>query len=298
MRARALAPRGNSSISAVRAEFCPLTSLSLIVATFVFSISWSGVSGIGMSSSARTWRIFWKRCRRAHWYRSSLAVEEQFYFAWPFVGVLLHREDCQASCHRADCRGRRLFDSLATPLFATQSAIYPAVPVPRGYPGLRCLHRPFRTPGSRLDRRQCQPRRALPSPSPRCSRWLLRFADVPYDLEFLLFNTIGYTLVAFIYAGSMVFAIAQTSGLAYRILCSTFLRYMGLISFTFYLFQEGILVLARRQVESNMLAGAITFVVTVVLATISWRFFEAPCLSASPTAAACQVDLRCNASAS
>jgi peptidoglycan/LPS O-acetylase OafA/YrhL len=50
------------------------------------------------------------------------------------------------------------------------------------------------------------------------------------------------------------------------------------ISFTFYLFHAGVLLLVRQHVRSSLAVAGIGFAITAIIATISWWLIEAPIL--------------------
>jgi peptidoglycan/LPS O-acetylase OafA/YrhL len=64
-----------------------------------------------------------------------------------------------------------------------------------------------------------------------------------------LFNTLGYSLLEFIYGGALVFVLGAEQGLACRVLNVKPLRYLGLISYTFYLYHWGVLILIEQHTD-------------------------------------------------
>jgi peptidoglycan/LPS O-acetylase OafA/YrhL len=59
------------------------------------------------------------------------------------------------------------------------------------------------------------------------------------------------------------------------------LRYLGLISYTFYLYHEAVLLKAGQYIHSRILIALAAFSVTVLISALSWHLFEAPILGRS-----------------
>jgi peptidoglycan/LPS O-acetylase OafA/YrhL len=53
---------------------------------------------------------------------------------------------------------------------------------------------------------------------------------------------------------------------------------MGLISYTFYLYHRGILLLIQRDLHSTIADAALAFAITGAIAAVSWPYFETPFL--------------------
>jgi peptidoglycan/LPS O-acetylase OafA/YrhL len=108
--------------------------------------------------------------------------------------------------------------------------------------------------------------------------WLVR----PLNLVTI---TIGYTTFGFLYVSLLLLVLSQTSSMAARLARVEWLRILGGISYGTYLIHLTINELGHRillQSEPRIydLKGvsvtAAAVVVTIVIATLSWKFFERP----------------------
>jgi peptidoglycan/LPS O-acetylase OafA/YrhL len=94
----------------------------------------------------------------------------------------------------------------------------------------------------------------------------------------MLFNGVGYSLITMIFGGALIYVLASQDGLVRTVLTSKPLRYMGLISYTFYLYHLGVLSLLHQHVQSKVLVAFLGFGISGMIAAISWRLLEAPVL--------------------
>jgi peptidoglycan/LPS O-acetylase OafA/YrhL len=92
------------------------------------------------------------------------------------------------------------------------------------------------------------------------------------------FNILGYSLIVLTFAAALVQCLAMRDGFVYRLLTSRPLRFMGMISYTFYLYQVPLLDIAARHMHSRTLSILLAFVVTGIVATLSWYLIESPIL--------------------
>jgi peptidoglycan/LPS O-acetylase OafA/YrhL len=97
----------------------------------------------------------------------------------------------------------------------------------------------------------------------------------------------GYSWLAFFYTACMLGAISARTGIWHRILCHPFLMRLGMLAYCVYLMHFPLILGGRRMMyillpfhpEIAFVTGALLGVAaTIVLATISWRFFEKPML--------------------
>lgn len=96
------------------------------------------------------------------------------------------------------------------------------------------------------------------------------------------FNAWGYTLIGLICGSVMVYVIGSDDGVVHRILAVRALRYLGRISYTFYLFHLAVLLLVRRAIPSVSLSALAAFLITLAFASISWVAMESPILNWFP----------------
>jgi peptidoglycan/LPS O-acetylase OafA/YrhL len=94
----------------------------------------------------------------------------------------------------------------------------------------------------------------------------------------LLFNTLGYSVLGLLFGATVLYALGASRGFGHAILTLRPLRYMGQISYTFYLYHLGVLVLIREHFHSTIVVALLAFGITGAIAAISWPFFESPIL--------------------
>jgi peptidoglycan/LPS O-acetylase OafA/YrhL len=94
----------------------------------------------------------------------------------------------------------------------------------------------------------------------------------------LSFNALGYSLVALGFAAMLVFALATHKGFIHSVLTAKTLRYLGLISYTFYLYHQAVFVELRSHALSPLLVALFGFAITALIAAVSWYALEAPIL--------------------
>jgi len=105
------------------------------------------------------------------------------------------------------------------------------------------------------------------------------------DLQSFAWQSIGYTWIALIYSLLLLWVLTTTTGVIKKFLQHPLLTALGKISYGVYLFHFPILGLAYAWIFhasphiSTKAQAAVTLgalIVTIVLAAISWRFFEEP----------------------
>jgi len=99
--------------------------------------------------------------------------------------------------------------------------------------------------------------------------------------------TIGYSWIALFYASCLLLAVTATKGPLYRVLTNPRLMALGTLAYFTYLAHLPIVEACRRAVglrfpTSTLVAPlgayAIAVALTLLLAKLSWRFFEQPLL--------------------
>ena len=206
----------------------------------------------------------------------SLAVEQHFYLVWPFLVYFLPKR-ALGPCMVALLLGVPVLRAVCTHLFAFPEAMYVLTPF-------------------RIDTMAAGALAALWLPHCRREtvlRWapfvmllgVIVFAMLSLSPAFRrssnspFFNSIGYSLNIVIFGGLFLWSVlADVRGLLVRFLSSAPLRALGRISYTFYLLH--LLMLTRFGFYfSPHLAAPIVFLLTVVLATLSWYALEKPVLA-------------------
>ena len=96
---------------------------------------------------------------------------------------------------------------------------------------------------------------------------------------------LGYTWMALLYACLLLIVITANSGLIVGFVRLAPLRNLGIVSYSVYLMHLSVnmlmhgLILGREVNIVNLTTGAVTimaFLTTLLLATLSWHFFEKP----------------------
>jgi peptidoglycan/LPS O-acetylase OafA/YrhL len=253
--------------------------LFLIVAAAVFSIRWSAFiwcilfsANIGLAFgkiSASVLTPLW-----------SLAVEEQFYLIWPWVVLLCDTRRLKRIALFVMVASP-LLRAAATPLFHTHFPIY----------FLSIFRADALCAGALLAIVQTQPSSWGAFSSKRsvavfCAACALSFSSLTQVPSFhtgsnsALFNSLGYSLIAWFFCGVLLLSLMLTKGFILAALTWRPVRYLGRISYSFYLWHWAILLLLSQRIHSTSLLALSGFALTVAVASISWHFIESPLLSA------------------
>jgi peptidoglycan/LPS O-acetylase OafA/YrhL len=205
----------------------------------------------------------------------SLAVEEQFYLLWPWVVLATNRRTLLRLAI-AIVFVSPILRALCTPLFSTHFPIY----------SLTIFRADTLAMGAAI---------ALSTHSSTRYRvaasWsfllaggaLVTFSFFPSfrtGANSVFFNSVGYSLSVILFGSALVYALGASSGLVYHVLATRPLRYLGLISYTFYLYHEAVILKLGDYVNSQMGTALAAFIITSAIAAFSWHLMEAPLLRA------------------
>jgi peptidoglycan/LPS O-acetylase OafA/YrhL len=212
----------------------------------------------------------------------SLAVEEQFYLVWPFVvrfaGITTLKRIALSLVVLIP-----VLRALCTPLFQSHWAIYT----------LACFRldaiawgalisiSEFNTPSWTSSHRALALTSAITAGTILGA--LSAFSFFRYTANSIPFNALGYTLIGITFAGALTYVLGSRQGSVHRVLSMPALRYLGKISYTFYLYHFGVLLVFLRIFHSRALSGVAAFLVTTGIAALSWAILESPILT-RPTA--------------
>jgi peptidoglycan/LPS O-acetylase OafA/YrhL len=106
---------------------------------------------------------------------------------------------------------------------------------------------------------------------------------IKYSIEKM--PALGFSLIAALYSCVLLIAVSEQRGFIRTITTIPLLGTLGLISYGVYMIHQGLLglghelVLGHSPIVTNLADAAITLLAlgsTLGLATVSWRFFEAP----------------------
>jgi peptidoglycan/LPS O-acetylase OafA/YrhL len=98
-------------------------------------------------------------------------------------------------------------------------------------------------------------------------------------------RNLGYTWLAFLYSCFLLIAVTEKRGIIRTIATNSLLRRLGIIAYGVYLFHQGILGLthglilhqaSRIQGTQDLMVTLLALMLTLVLANLSWKFFEKP----------------------
>lgn len=207
----------------------------------------------------------------------SLAVEEQFYFVWPFLVLLCGRKTLKKLAIGIMV-GAPVLRGLVTPMLATREAIYTLTPF-------------------RADLLACGALIAICSAED--SGWIQRhqrlalrgmigagalliglsvFHSFRLNANSEFFNVLGYSLIMVVFGSALVRSLGMTGGRTFAVLTSRPLRYMGQISYTFYLYHMAVMDKLAQYVHPRLEIAIGGFLITCLISVLSWHYLEQPIL--------------------
>ena len=226
----------------------------------------------------------------------SLGVEEQFYFVWPLLVLVCSRE----ALHRvvlAIIVISPLLRAVSTPLFSTHFPIYSLTIFRADTLAMGAF---IAIATSRDPQWISRFRRAALTSSVLALALLMGFSLLPSfraSANTIFFNSAGYSLSAVFCGSLLICSLGTHEGLLHKLLTIRPLRYLGLISYTFYLYHEAVLLKVGQHLHSSpILIALAAFSVTFLISLLSWHLLEAPILGRSARRLA--LDLRSTAGAS
>lgn len=208
----------------------------------------------------------------------SLAVEEQFYLIWPWIVLL---------CSRKTLRRITLAVIIVSPLlravftraFTTHFPIYSLTVFRADTLAAGAFIALSESGDAQWIERQARV-------APCCiAVTLALFGLLPVFPSFrtgansILFNSLGYSLSVGLFGATLTYALRLRQGALYRTLTGRPLRFLGLTSYTFYLYFVAVLLKLQGHLHSTALVTALGFVLTSLISAASWRFFESPILN-------------------
>jgi peptidoglycan/LPS O-acetylase OafA/YrhL len=253
--------------------------LFLIIAACIFSIRWTAglwcvlfSANIGLALgkiSASVLAPLW-----------SLAVEEQFYLIWPWVVLLCDIRTLKRIAFFVVVASP-LLRAAATPFFHTHFPIYFLSAFRADALCAGALVAVVQTEPSTWADFSCK--RPVAAVSGICALCFLFLTPLPSfhtESNSVLFNSLGYSLIAWFFCGVLLLTLTLTRGAVLATLEWRPIRYLGRISYSFYLWHWAILLLLSQRIHSIPLLALSGFTLTVAIASISWHFIESPLLSA------------------
>lgn len=92
----------------------------------------------------------------------------------------------------------------------------------------------------------------------------------------MLFNTVGYTLIAGMMTGAVAWIVVLRQGMVFRLLCQRTVVYLGTISYMLYLAHQPILHELRALGMAKYPAAAAGLIAAIGFATLTWFVLEKP----------------------
>jgi peptidoglycan/LPS O-acetylase OafA/YrhL len=92
------------------------------------------------------------------------------------------------------------------------------------------------------------------------------------------FNTLGYSLIVMIFGGTVVRVLSMEQSLAFKLLTFRPIRYLGQISYTFYLYQIAVMDKLAQHVHSQEAIAVGGLFITFLISVCSWHYLEQPIL--------------------
>lgn len=100
-------------------------------------------------------------------------------------------------------------------------------------------------------------------------------------------NTFGYSWLALFYVACLLYLVSNTQGISQRALCNRQLMGLGTLAYCGYLIHTPLIMAGRGIIETAFnvsgntrwfLGGMIGIALTLMIASLSWKFFEKPLL--------------------
>ncbi len=108
-----------------------------------------------------------------------------------------------------------------------------------------------------------------------------------YDQLSLPMTTLGYSCLALFYTCCLLIVVSSTAGVWHSVLCSKWLMHLGTLAYCTYLLHYPVIdaghrvfawLLPSHRNAAWLIGSFLAITVTLVLATLSWNYFEKPML--------------------
>jgi peptidoglycan/LPS O-acetylase OafA/YrhL len=257
----------------------PPMLIAILSAAVFFSIPWRKIGLYYIFFAANFAEAFYRGESKTLGVMWSLAVEEQFYFLWPFAVRFLNR--------------RQLIRLLIVVLAIEPLVRAPATPFfPTFWPIF------FLTP-FQLDGLAAGCLLSLILESQTATEWLrlrclrLLFASLSVfsicsllpsfhrEANSILFNSLGYSLIVAVAASFIALILLRPENLASKTLASSNIVFIGTISYGIYLFHTIIMTLSGELLQAigfyhQRTVAPLTIAVIVALSWFSFKYCEQP----------------------
>lgn len=253
--------------------------IAILGAAVLFSIPWRKIGLYYIFFGANVAEALYRGESKTLGVMWSLAVEEQFYFLWPFAVRFLNRRQL-IRLLIVVLALEPLVRALATPFFPTFWPIFFLTPFQLDGLAAGCLL-------------------SLILESQAATEWLRRwclrllFASLSVfsissllpsfhrDANSILFNSLGYSMIVAVAASFIALILLRPENLASKTLASWTIVFIGTISYGIYLFHPIILALSGELLQAigfyhQKTVAPLTIAVTIALSWFSFKYCEQP----------------------
>jgi peptidoglycan/LPS O-acetylase OafA/YrhL len=207
----------------------------------------------------------------------SLAVEEQFYFVWP-VFVLLCDRNTLKKLALGIMVAAPVLRGICTLMLSSRDPIYDLTPFRADLLACGALIAICAVEDSGwIQRRQQLALFGLAGAGVLLTG-LSVFRSFRLNANSELFNTLGYSLIVIVFGSLLVRTLGMSRGPAFRVLSSFPMRYIGQISYTFYLYQVAVMDSLAQHIHSQLEIAVGGFLITSLISVLSWHYLEQPIL--------------------
>jgi peptidoglycan/LPS O-acetylase OafA/YrhL len=212
----------------------------------------------------------------------SLAVEEQFYFLWPWV-VLRANQRTLKHIALGVVIAAPILRTICTPFLSSSIPMYALTPFRAdtlacgAFIAISEIENPAWVRMHRRLASICAITAAI-----AIAALSLTLHSFRHDLNTVVFNSLGYSLFVVVFGGTLIWVLGSGKDFTSAVLNFKPLRYLGVISYTFYLYHRGVILLVERGIHSRVLVFIVSFVILTALSSISWFFFESRILGVRP----------------
>jgi peptidoglycan/LPS O-acetylase OafA/YrhL len=257
----------------------PPLLIAIISAAALFSIPWKKIGLYYLFFAANFAEASYRGESKTLGVMWSLAVEEQFYFLWPFAVRFLNRRQL-IRLLIAILVVEPILRAFATPHFPTFWPIFFLTPFQLDGLAAGCLLSLILESDTAAERLRLW-----------CARLFFTSLFVFFicsllprfhrEANSILFNSLGYSLIVLIAALFISFILLHPENPTSKVLSSSAIVFFGTISYGLYLFHPPILNLSGRLLHSvgfyhQRTMAPLTIGVTVALSWLSYRYYEQP----------------------
>ncbi len=207
----------------------------------------------------------------------SLAVEEQFYFIWPWL-VLLSSRKTLRNVALGIMIAAPVLRAIFTLVLPSRAFIYDLTPFRADLLACGAFIAACTSEDAEWVKRWSRTSLAGLTVAGCLLAVLSVFRTFRLSADTVFFNTFGYSLIVVVFGSALVRALGMDPGWDRKVLTFGPLRYMGTISYTFYLYQVAIMDKLSQHFRSHAEVAVLGFMITFLLSALSWHFFESQIL--------------------